>query len=51
MKDAKQREWFYSQDKVKYELLSPAPYEIYMLKATGQTLCEYVLDLGVGESG
>ena len=46
-----QREWFYSQEKEKCELLAPAPYEIYKLKYTGQTVCEYVLDLGLGDSG
>ena len=51
MKDAKQREWFYSQDKEKYQLVVDAPYDIYKLKATGQTVCEYVLDLGLGDSG
>lgn len=51
MKDVKQREWFYSQDKTQYELLVPAPYEIYKLRATKQTVCEYTLDLGLGDSG
>lgn len=51
MKDAKNREWFYSQDKIPQALEVPAPYEIYRLRATGQTVCQYTLDLGVGESG
>lgn len=51
MKSIKEIEWFYSQEKEQYELLTPAPYSIYKLKATGQTVCEYTLDLGVGESG
>ena len=48
MRSLKEREWFYSQEKEPLPLKSPAPYEIYRLKTTGQVVCEHVLDIGLG---
>ncbi len=51
MKSIKEIEWFYSQEKIPCNLMVEAPYSIYRLKSTGQTVCEHTMDLGLGEYG
>ncbi len=49
MRTLKEREWFFSQEKLPVELTNPVPEcNIYRLACTGQTVCEITLDCGFG---
>lgn len=49
MKNVKEREWFFSQEKEEFVATNPNPvYDIYRLKTTRQVICDVTLDSGLG---
>ena len=49
MKSIKEREWFFSQEKIPFKCTNPDPhYDVYKLKTTGQIISDVVIDSGLG---
>ena len=49
MKSLKEREWFFSQEKIPFACTNPDPhYDIYTLGSTGQIISEITVDSGLG---
>ena len=49
MKSLKEREWFFSQPKEKFECTNPDEhYNVYKLASTGQIISDVVIDSGLG---
>lgn len=49
MKNLKEKEWFFSQEKIPFSCTNPdAHYDVYKLKSTGQIISDVVIDSGLG---
>lgn len=49
MKSLKEREWFFSQEKIPFKCTNPDPhYDVYTLASTGQIISEITVDSGFG---